>query len=54
MISLSTSATSILRALFITEGAIVTIPWNKKVPIRTFFMDALLIDAPPIRIAATV
>ena len=38
---------------FITVGVMVTIPWNRKVPIMTLVMDALLTEAPPIRMADT-
>ena len=38
---------------FITVGVIVTMPWNKNVPMITFVMEALLTVAPPIRMADT-
>lgn len=53
-ISLMVSDTSRLIALLMTDGVIVKIPWNRKVPMITFVMEALLTEAPPKRTAATV
>ena len=36
-----------------TVGVMVTMPWNRKVPMITLAMDALFTDAPPIRMADT-
>ena len=36
-----------------TVGVMVTMPWKRMVPMITLGIDALLTDAPPIRIAAT-
>ena len=49
-----TSLMSMWIAEFMTVGVMVTIPWNKIVPIITLGILALLTDAPPIRMAATV
>ncbi len=38
---------------FITVGVMVTMPWKRNVPMMTLAMDALLTDAPPIRMAET-
>ena len=54
MISLRTSDISTLIAWLITIGVIVKIAWNKSVPIITFLTFALLMDAPPKSIAATL
>ena len=48
-----TSLMSIWIIEFITVGVIVTIPWNRKVPIITFVILALFTLAPPMRIADT-
>ena len=48
-----TSLMSIWIMEFMTVGVIVTIPWKRKVPMITLVIEALLTDAPPIRIAET-
>ena len=48
-----TSLMSIWTMLFITVGVMVTMPWNRIVPMITLVMEALLTEAPPMRIAET-
>ena len=48
-----TSLISMWMSEFRTVGVMVTIPWKRMVPMMTLGIDALLTDAPPMRIAAT-
>lgn len=48
-----TSLMSMWIAEFITVGVIVTMPWNRNVPMTTLAMLALLTLAPPMRMADT-
>src|SRR5574344_2040309 len=50
---LMTSLMSVWMMEFITDGVMVTIPWNRNVPIITLGIEALFTEAPPIRIADT-
>ena len=44
---------SVWSMLLMTEGVIVRMPWNRKVPTTTLTMEAFLTDAPPMSSAAT-